>query len=517
MVDQPSDRNPDTNEISDIRPPLETVTPKETTIKEREIPPDAKALIDSFNLYNSYKKFFQEYDKQDKVIDKTLQEPWNKVYEKINKAKEKVNMVIEKSGKYDSAEELGLALYTARSKYEQTPPKGKVKAFCKGAAIVMVVDNEDDLRKACNLEEEKNIEHSGVFQRNTVYRMGNDWNDTITEVPTIVVVDRGEETEKNINHEKNHQYAEMYFTDKNIDWKLSILSAANALGEFSEGKNNPDFLLNALRDCSRQLRTCAIEEMTVEMLASHHMDWRDAYTDEYFQPLTNMDLSGKKAEALPYISQVKEEFKAEMRKLQSAIAKAIQSFGIIEKDKEIIYGSVAMSILSAKTEALGPVIDNMDFITKIATGEESYYLRQDLEGLQHEAVISHDPDRYDALEELKRQLLIDSKDARTNEAYGYINDRKEGKDFTTAISKASLRRDEFIRKAKIIDTGKQKLADEIHTHEKLNHVKNAIEQAKDSDPVENNEAPKPTTLESETDKPKGNILTRFRRFFKKSD
>ncbi|OGG19283.1 hypothetical protein A3D78_01275 [Candidatus Gottesmanbacteria bacterium RIFCSPHIGHO2_02_FULL_39_14] len=445
------------------------------------IPDYAQVIIEANSQYISIRKIFQRFEAEEDISD--LTPPWDKVNQQIQKNKLQVKKVLSKVTVAKDPEGLGQALYQAKDRKDKSPPRGKVKAFQHGSLIVLVVDNEDDLRKACNIYEDENVENLGVLDTRVTYRFGLNWNDAYPEIPTIVVLDSGGKTaEERIAHEINHYHFNLYkryFDPRNYKIEGYFRGQAeNAVEEFNKGKISEEQLEAALTIYSRQMIREALSEAAVEMIAREKMDWRESYADDYYEGVSHEAMNSA---TMIYVNKEKIKFIEDFNKLQKKLGRIVYAFGSLEEDKEVIFGTIGMRLLAVDAENIEHAIEDMDFIVQLEAANEFYYPRQDIFELieilrkSNMSKVAR-KQSYSKAERLRDRLIEIAEETKALRNFGYKNARESGMDFSSALTIAVFNRERLLNEVESINIEIKEITDEVDKQKPLAQARKTIDQ-----------------------------------------
>lgn len=456
-----------------------------TGVQEKKPPPNAQALIDAHNRYREFTDTFQQLEDDNTTPAEVLQPPWDKIQETIQERKVRIGRVMARVTESKTPDQLGQALYMAKDRSDSTPPEGTVKAYQKGSCIVIIVDNEDDLRRVCNIKKEDKIKNNGEYQSGVTYEFGSEWNDRIREVPTVVVLDSGKNTaEERVRHEISHHTMDLYIRESNPEVLQSVSSISDALDAITTfNSGSPPLtesqLLDRLRSYFQHMKSSALLEASAEMMANHKMDWRDSYSNNYFNRIIPPDTEGSAA-VLPLINKIKGEFEQDYDDTQKKVGQIVEDFKRIEKDDDVVFGTIGMMLCTTAPNNIGTLINDMDFIGKLYTGNEYHHPKQDLDEVLYSVrtvpISSSERDKlYEDTSALIKELVDEANNAQINQHFGYTLTRQMGEGFPSAMGKASIARETYLENILPIIAKKDKIVEEIKRQTGIEKERVAIE------------------------------------------
>lgn len=430
--------------------PLDKDSPAllESGLQEKQVPPDAQSLIDAYKQYATFKTTFKQLEESEGIDVQQLQPPWKNIAGIISRDKAESDHTVRQTKETDP-EKLGKALFEAKDKFDDSAPTETVKAYRRGACLVIVVKNEADLRKALNISEKDDQETvpEGIFRRST-YRFNNPGNATvITQVPTIVVLDQGKPlTETTIRHEENHYHFRTYLDEVHpirLIRRGSTQSAAReTFDRFCRDEAGETDLLGDLRAYARQIKHEALIEAACEMTATGKIDSRDPYVEDYFRFALSGDLPSR---ATVLVKQVKDEFRTDMRNIREKTSGILNSFNRLEKDRDLVYGTVNMRLLSSDSETIEAAVDSMAFIKMLDLGQEAADLRLMIYLLTKKQIRGGIPSELiTEIAELKQRHISETQNTRAFNSYGYKQTRQDGKEFPQALEMAVRSRELYL-------------------------------------------------------------------------
>ena len=443
----------------------------EPSAQERGVSKGVESLIEAYEKYKDFKHNFQILEKGNGDDIEGLSPPWDKICEETSMNKRKIARVIKLTDISEDSGEFAQALYSAKDKFDQTPPKGNIRVFQRGSCIVIVVDNNEDLLKAANITKDdgETFVDRGVFKKSNYRFRKNGQQTLIDQVPTIIVFDDGQnDIEKIIQHEENHYRFDLYLDQTQPKRKLRTLnetiSVKQTIERFERDEIKGEALLVQLRSFAQQNKAKAIEELVCDVLAKKRMDWRDSYVDDYFraiQPI-NRDVETK---TTPLINQVKAEFRREMQTIRERIASAISSFQRLEKDSDLVYGTTSMRLLMADVKTLEEVLDSLSIFKKIGLGQEAVNNLQDLRELRDKPIAGLTRVDQGVLAEIdqriKELLALHADIAKKYDAFhnsGYKKARDGDEDFPTSLRTAVNNYTGYLREASEVMRKKNELS-----------------------------------------------------------
>ena len=491
MSDQVEGNLPPANSEPPAPPEPAAEAVVESGVQENPIPQHVQSLIDAYRQYSTFTDHFQSLEKATEATDPSkLELPWNKIGEEVNKDKRSAARVIDLAGKDTTPEQLGQALYEAKDKFNALKLVGTVKAFQRGGCIIMAVDNEADLRKAGNIAYDED-EHHGHFQRST-FRLKNEKGLTAVNagIPTIVVLDDGQlDVETTIQHELNHYrfslYSDLsadeaaYSTPKATSRGLAFMKARELIDKFQSGETDEAQLLESLHMYAQENKLRAFEEMSCQMMATQKIDIRRPYVDDYFRDITQS--ARDSPIATTHIDQVKAEFEKDMKSIQRRVARSVAHFQSMESDPEVVFGTVGMSLFTAKAETVEEVLESFDYIVDITSKQDLFNFKQELEFLQDDnnvrlANIAGKKELYIQIGHLRDRFSEAAKSSEATQAYGYKRVRQEGGVFPSALKEAALKKEGFARVMSGMKIEKDQILDEAKQARKLLEAREAIAQ-----------------------------------------
>ena len=114
---------------------------EEQALQERTLPQGAQSLIAAYEQYCAFVKNFQKLEVGDLDVQ-GLDPHWRVIKDTIERDKSKVKHALTLT-QATTPEKLGQALYEAKDKFDDSPPSGRVRAFCDKSYILIQVNNED--------------------------------------------------------------------------------------------------------------------------------------------------------------------------------------------------------------------------------------------------------------------------------------------------------------------------------------------------------------------------------------